>query len=59
MINRHNVQQVVIAERSLETLALSGIVRADKVDALVDLLESEFGVKCVRDEGRIVLHSAR
>ena len=59
MVNRHNVQQLEIADRSIESLALSGIVRADKVDALLDLLQSEFGVKCERKDARIILRPAR
>jgi transmembrane sensor len=59
MINRHNTQQLVIADPLLESLALSGIVRADKVDALLALLQSEFGVKCERGADTIILRSAR
>lgn len=50
MVNRHNRQQLVIADPALQKLMLSGILRADKIDALVKLLESDFDVKVERGE---------
>jgi transmembrane sensor len=59
MINQYNSQQLVIADRALEPLALSGIVRADKVDALLALLRSEFKVRSEQVGETVVLRSAQ
>lgn len=58
-INRHNRQQFVIADSTLENLALSGILRADKTDALVKMLESEFHLIAERRAQQIILRRAR
>lgn len=58
-INRHNRQQFVIADPALENLALSGILRADKTDALVKMLESEFHVRAERQAQHIILRKTR
>lgn len=57
--NRHNREQFVIEDESLARLRLSGLLRADKIDALVQLLESDFPIKAERRDGTIVLHRAR
>lgn len=59
MINRHNTQQFVLADRSLEKIVLSGILRADKIEALIEMLTSDFNVRAVREGKTIVLHAAR
>lgn len=58
-INRHNRLQFIIADSSLEDLALSGILRADKTDALVKMLESEFQVRAERKNEQIILRKSR
>lgn len=58
-LNQHNTLQFVIADPALERLALSGVLRADKVDALVAMLESDFGLAAERRDGKIVLRRAR
>ena len=59
MMNGHNHVRLVIADRSIEQLRLSGVLRADKVDALVQLLESDFPVKAeYLDDSEIVLRRA-
>lgn len=58
-INRHNRMQFVLADPALEKLALSGILRADKTDALVKMLESEFQVSVARQGQQIILRSSR
>lgn len=51
-VNRHAENQrsmrLVIRDASLEQIRLSGVLRADKVEALVAMLESDFSVKAVR-----------
>lgn len=59
ILNRHNRRQFVIADASLGGLALSGLLRADKTDALVKMLESEFSVKAEQREQQIVLRRSR
>jgi len=56
MMNRYNRVQFVISDRSLDHLELSGVLRADRVDALVQLLESDFGLRADRrGDAEIVL----
>jgi transmembrane sensor len=58
MVNRHNRQQFVLADPALERLALSGVLRADKIDALIAMLESDFKLRATRTDGQIVLQKA-
>lgn len=58
MINRHNTPQFVLADQSLDSVVLSGVMRADKIDALIDMLASDFNVRAERNDGRIVLRHA-
>lgn len=58
-VNQHNARQFVIADATLERLTLSGVLRADKVGALVAMLESDFGVRAEQQGGVIVLRQAR
>jgi transmembrane sensor len=58
MFNRHNRVQLVVADPSLTELKLTGALRADKIDALVQLLESDFQVKAERRESGIILRQA-
>jgi transmembrane sensor len=55
VFNRHNRIQFVIADSALEQLPLSGVLRADRVDALVEMLEAEFDIKALREGGQILL----
>jgi transmembrane sensor len=65
MLNRHAIgggqrTRFAIADPEIEMVKLSGVIRTDKTDALVHLLEVECGVRAQRhDDGRIVLHKAR
>ena len=59
-MNRYNRLQFTIGDESLGALRLSGALRADKVDALVQILESDFPVRAERrGELEIVLRRAR
>jgi transmembrane sensor len=55
MVNRYNREQFVITDAALERLAVSGILRADKVDALVEMLESDFHLRVDRRDLRLIL----
>lgn len=57
-LNRHNREQLVLADDSLGSLRVSGTLRADRVDALIALLESDFGLAAERSGQRIVLRQA-
>lgn len=54
-INRYHRVQFVIADAPLGALTLSGVLRADKIDALVAMLEADFSVRVEREGDRIVL----
>ncbi|HKB89012.1 MAG TPA: FecR domain-containing protein [Opitutaceae bacterium] len=56
-LNRYNRVKLVLTERSLEDLKVSGALRADKVNALVAMLESDFHLKVERsDDATIKLY---
>jgi transmembrane sensor len=55
MFNAHSAVRVSLGEPSLGRLLLSGILRADNVDALVRLLEANYEVMADRSDGTIVL----
>jgi transmembrane sensor len=64
MMNRYSAGrsavQLTIADASLGELQLSGALRADKVEALVQILESDFPIRAERrGEHEIVLRRAR
>ncbi|MBI2513967.1 MAG: FecR domain-containing protein [Opitutae bacterium] len=59
LFNRHNRTQFVLADAPLGRLRVSGSLRADRVEALVAMVETDFGVRADRSDGRIVLHAAR
>lgn len=55
VFNRHARVRVSVGDPALERLLLSGILRADNIDALVRLLEANYAVVAERREGEIVL----
>jgi transmembrane sensor len=57
--NRYNRRHLVIADTELATRRFSGMFRADGYEALVGLLEKDFGVTVTRGEGEIVLRAGR
>jgi transmembrane sensor len=48
VFNRHNSVRFTIAEPELEKLAVSGILRADRIEALVEMLEADFQLRVER-----------
>jgi transmembrane sensor len=59
-MNRYNRVQFTIADASLGVLRLSGALRADKIEVLVEILEADFPVKAERrGQDEIVLRRAR
>jgi len=60
LLNQYNKTQFVIADPSIESLKLSGMIRADQVAGVVELLESNGDITADQTTpGRIVLRRAR
>lgn len=55
VMNRHNRTQLALAERELGDLKLSGALSADRVDALVEMLEADFRLVAERAGDRLTL----
>jgi transmembrane sensor len=54
-MNQHNRRKFVLGDAAIGNLRVSGILRADKVDALTEMLEADFGVRAERDGDLIIL----
>ncbi|HRE79732.1 MAG TPA: FecR domain-containing protein [Opitutaceae bacterium] len=50
MFNQHNHRQLVIADPSLQDAQISGILRADNVNSLLELLRVHFNVRARLDD---------
>jgi transmembrane sensor len=59
LLNRHNSVQFVIDDPAIAKVALSGLFRADDIDAFVRILETGFGVSWERRGQTILLRPAR
>ena len=60
MFNRYSRVRLILADSALGGLQFSGIVRADNVEALLRLLEANFGIKAEQRAGNeLVLRKAR
>lgn len=57
-MNRYNREQLVLADPSLGKLRISGVLRADQLDGLLEILGAEFRIVAARREGRILLQQA-
>lgn len=57
-VNEHNRRQIELADPSLRSFALSGVLRADKLDALIAMLEAELPVKIEAGADRIIVRRA-
>ena len=53
--NQHNRVRLQVGDASLEKLQLSGILRANNIEALLRVLEREYGVHADRTDREIVL----
>ena len=58
MVNRHNRQQFVVEDRAVQLLAVSGILRADKIDALRQLLEADLHLRVQAVDGKWIVTKA-
>ncbi len=55
MVNRHNRQQLVLADASLHDLQISGMLRADNLPALLELLRENFGIVSADPEADVIV----
>lgn len=55
VVNRHNRMQLVLGEDALGNLKLSGALSADRIDALLEMLEADFRVTAEPAGDRLVL----
>ena len=55
LLNQYNSVKLVIEDRELAELRVSGLFRADRIESFVRLLETNFGVAAARSELTIVL----
>lgn len=59
LMNQHNRVQLVVDDSGLAQLRVSGLFRADRSEAFVRLLETNFGVKAETEGDTIHLRKAR
>jgi transmembrane sensor len=57
--NRYNDVRLVIEDEALRDLRLSGVMRADRIDELVRMLEANLPVRARRREGEIILSGTK
>ena len=57
--NQYGSARLRLADPELGTLKLSGVLRADNVPVLLQILESSYGVKAERTSAEIVLYRTR
>jgi transmembrane sensor len=53
--NRYNVRQLVITDPSLSTLRIGGFFRPTNLDAFINVLQSDFGIRVNSDGNRLLL----
>lgn len=58
VVNRHNRAQLVLGDAALGDLRLSGALSADRIDALLEMLEADFRVTAEPAGDRLVLRRA-
>lgn len=59
MINQHSRVRLVLDGAALESVPLSGAIRADNIEALLELLELDYGIEAQRrGEAEIVLRKS-
>jgi transmembrane sensor len=57
LMNQHNARTIILGDNNVGQIRVSGILSADKLDALAAMLETEFHVKVERRPEKIVLRS--
>jgi transmembrane sensor len=56
-MNQHNARKVILGDNTVGQIRVSGILSADKLDALAEMLETEFRVRVERHPEKVVLRS--
>lgn len=59
LMNQHNARKVILGDNTVGQIRVSGILSADKVDTLAEMLETEFHVRVERQPEKIVLRIKR
>jgi transmembrane sensor len=59
LMNQHNARKVILGDNTVGQIRVSGILSAEKLDALAEMLETEFHVRVERQPEKIVLRSER
>ncbi|WP_414663139.1 FecR family protein [Horticoccus sp. 23ND18S-11] len=54
-VNRHNRTRIVLGDPALATVKLSGALSADRIDALLEMLDADFGIGAATDGDKITL----
>ena len=57
LMNQHNARKVILGDNTVGQIRVSGILSAEKLDALAEMLETEFHVRVERHPEKIVLRS--
>ena len=58
-MNQHNSRKLILGDDAVGMIRVSGILSADKVDTLAEMLETEFHVRVERHPEKIVLRHQR
>jgi transmembrane sensor len=56
--NRYNERQLVIADPGLATLQIGGYFRPTNLDAFIDVLQSDFGIRAEKQGNQLLLATA-
>jgi transmembrane sensor len=59
VINRHSGVRIVLADAELGKVELSGVLRADNIEPLLRMLQSNYGIEAERSGTTIVLRNDR
>ncbi len=59
LMNQQNSRKVILGDNTVGQIRVSGILSAEKLDALAEMLETEFHVRVERHPEKIVLRSKR
>lgn len=57
LMNQHNARKVILGDNTVGQIRVSGILSAEKLDALAEMLETEFHVRVERHPEKVVLRS--
>ncbi len=59
LLHQHSGSHIALASPEIQTVKISGLLRADNVEPLLQMLVANYGIRVVREgNGQIVLHRA-